>query len=66
MEACVSMNEMISFTKGEEKIKEQKLIKIGNEVIYLPDDAISALKGSVTHKKPFREIIKDTRSEWRE
>ena len=66
MEACVSMNEMISFTKGDEKIKEQKLIRIGNEVIYLPDDAISALKGSVTHKKSFREIIKETRSEWRE
>jgi hypothetical protein len=64
MESCVSINEMISFTKGDEKIKKQKLIKIGNEVIYLPDDAISALKGSVTHKKPFREIIKETRSEW--
>lgn len=66
METCVSMNEMISFTKGDKKIKEQKIIKIGKEVIYLPDDAISALKGSVTHKKPFREVIKETRSEWRE
>lgn len=66
MEAYVSINEIISFTKGEGKIKQQKFIKIGNEVIYLPDDVISALKGSVTHKKPFREIIKETRSEWRE
>ena len=64
METCISMNEIISFTKGDKKIKEQRLIRIGNEVIHIPDDAIGALNGSVSHKTPFRELIQKTRSEW--
>ena len=66
METCVSMNEIISFTKEDKKIKKQRPIRIGNEVIRIPDDAIGALKGSVRHKTAFREIIQKTRSEWRE
>ena len=66
MDACVEINEATSFSVGDEQIKKQKFINVGGEMIYLPEDAISALKGSVSHKRAFGEVIKEARSEWRE